>query len=83
MLLSNGMSNTTKESQVFVEAARREPGLNPHLVVIDAARGGQEASDWAHTDTRFRKTQATPWDFQAERLRRANVTPSQVQVIWM
>ena len=83
VLISNGMSNTTREFQVFVTMARQEPEINPRLVVVDCAQGGQEAGDWARSADRFRRETRDPWEVQAERLRQAGVTPAQVQVVWM
>ena len=83
VLISNGMSNTTREFQVFVKMAGQDPELNPRLLVVDCAQGGQEAGDWARSADRFRQQKRDPWEVQAERLRQAGVTPAQVQVVWM
>ena len=69
VLISNGMSNTTREFQVFVKMARQEPEINPRLAVVDCAQGGQEAGDWARSADRFRRETRDPWEVQAERLR--------------
>lgn len=76
VLLSIGMSNTTQEFQVFQELAAGETGLNPRLVIVDGAQGGQAAQITADPDARF-------WEVVDERLRNAGVTRGQVQVAWI
>jgi hypothetical protein len=83
VMISNGMSNTTGEFQVFVDQVQHDKDVNPKLVLIDAAQGGQDAQDWADPENRYRKDNDDPWTVQAQRLKQARITPSQVQVVWM
>ena len=81
VLLTHGMSNTTMESQCFLELANAEPRKNPAVVLVDGAQGGIDARKWVN-DTHTRRD-TSPWDTLASRLRAAQVTPAQVQVVWM
>jgi hypothetical protein len=76
VLLSIGMSNTTQEFQVFRQRAAGEIGLNPHLLIVDGAQGGQAADTTANPKAKF-------WDVVEQRLARADATPKQVQVVWL
>jgi lysophospholipase L1-like esterase len=86
VFISIGMSNTTQEFSEFVTLAKADSAVSPHVVVIDGAQGGQEASDWAHPSGRARKERGekrNPWDVLDARLKMAGVTTQQVQVVWM
>ncbi len=76
VFLSIGMSNTTMEFSAFQKAAARDPGLNPKLVIVDGAQGGQTAQITGQPDSNF-------WTVVAERLKQAGVTPHQVQAAWV
>ena len=76
VLLSIGMSNTTMEFQVFVKRAAEDKTLNPRLVPVDGAQGGQGADVTAVPNARF-------WKVVDERLAAAHVTPAQVQAVWI
>ena len=79
--ISFGMSNTTMEFKVFQKLI--EPlKLNPALAVVDCAQGGMVTSAWAK-DMKNPRTGGTPWDELARRLKAANVSPQQVQAVWM
>jgi len=75
-LLSIGMSNTTMEFSQFVQKAAADPRKAANVVVVDGAQGGKDATAWATAD-------AAPWKVAEERLKKAGVTPQQVQVIWI
>jgi hypothetical protein len=79
VLISIGMSNTTQEFSRFMQIARNDRAVDPHLVIVDGAQGGQESSGWAETGRRGRD----PWEELDRRLKEANVTPAQVQVAWI
>lgn len=83
VLLSNGMSNTTQEFQQFLRLANADRDKSPAVAIVDGAFGGQEASDWAYPEKRFRKQRPSPWDQLDRRLKQAGVTPLQVQVMWI
>lgn len=75
-LVSFGMSNTSQEFTTFVERVAGEPGVNPQLVLINGAQGGQ--ASWAWVDPN-----APTWDEVNARLADAGLTPEQVQIAWM
>ncbi|MFE1272544.1 hypothetical protein [Streptomyces sp. NPDC058757] len=76
VLISIGMSNTTQEFQKFVAATKTYGNLSDKLVIVDGAQGGKDASAWANP------SDAT-WSVLAGRLSNANVTPAQVQAVWL
>ena len=76
VLMSIGMSNTTREFSTFVRAAMSDPRKSDSVVVVDAAQGGKAAHQWAAVD-------AEPWNEANQRLQAAGVTPHQVQVLWI
>jgi hypothetical protein len=76
VLLTCGMSNTTQESQIFQRLAADDPVLNPQLVIVDGAQGGQTAAVTARPDANY-------WSIDTDRLRAAGVTSQQVQVVWL
>jgi hypothetical protein len=75
VLLSIGMSNTTREFRMFQQLAAGEK-LNPHLVIVDGAQGGQTARITADPQAKF-------WQVVQQRLEKAGVTSAQVQVAWI
>ncbi len=75
-VLSIGMSNTTMEYQTFMKRAVQEDGLDPHVVLVDGAQGGQSAVETSDARNHF-------WQVVDERLAAAGVTREQVQAIWM
>lgn len=77
VLISVGMSNTTQEFSRFKQLADADPEKSPKLVIVDCAQGGQTAARWAAG------TDAPVWRTTHERLRAADVTPRQVQVVWL
>jgi hypothetical protein len=76
VLLSIGMSNTTMEFSAFVREAAADPRKAANVVVVDGAQGGKDATAWATND-------APPWQIAGQRLTAAQVTPQQVQAIWI
>ena len=76
VLLTTGMSNTTMESQAFIKLASGDPDLNPHLLILDGAQGGQTARVIANPEANY-------WKVDDERLASAGVTASQVQAVWL
>ena len=81
VLMTHGMSNTTLESQRFIEVANADPLKNPAVVLVDGAQGGMDSRKWIE-DTHTRSG-ASPWDRLERRIKSAGATPPQVQVIWM
>ena len=76
VMISIGMSNTTIESQVFAKMLASGAGVNPKLLFVDCAQGGQVAGITANPKANY-------WNVDEERLRAAGVTPKQVQVAWV
>ena len=75
VLMSIGMSNTTMEYQTFMKLAAGE-ALNPNLVLVDGAQGGQSALETSDAKSNY-------WKVADERLKAAGVTAKQVQAVWM
>jgi lysophospholipase L1-like esterase len=75
-LVSIGMSNTTQEFSAFKTLADREPGKDPHLVIVDGAQGGQTASIWANPASAC-------WGVLDSRLQAAGISARQVAVVWL
>jgi hypothetical protein len=76
VLMSIGMSNTTMEYQTFMKLAGQQHDLNPHVVLVDGAQGGQSAVETSDPRTNF-------WKVVDQRLQTAGVTDQQVQAVWM
>lgn len=76
VLLSVGMSNATQEFSAFVAMARGDAKRDPHVVVVDGAQGGQDATRWMAPS-------AQTWSVVDDRLRQNGVTAAQVQAIWL
>lgn len=74
VLMSIGMSNTTREFSTFVSLIENDERKSPQVLVVDGAQGGKAAHQW---------TEAGPWDVADERLKQAGATPLQVQVLWI
>jgi len=80
VLMSIGMSNTRMEFAAFRDLARTDPKKSAEVVVVNAAIGGMDVTAWAES----RRTQwGTAWEGAERRLKEAEVTPEQVQVIWL
>jgi hypothetical protein len=76
VLISIGMSNTTMKFQAFQKLAAGDASLNPHLVLVDGAQGGQVAWVTSKPTTPF-------WEVVDERLKGAGVSRKQVQAAWV
>lgn len=76
VLLSVGMSNTAAVFATFKELADRDAQKSPQVLIVNGAVGGIGAKSWAMGAER-------PWSTLAQRLKDANVTPEQVQVVWI
>ncbi len=76
VVLSVGMSNTTQEFQRFMAVAGADSQVNPAVLLVDGAQGGQTAAEIQDPAARF-------WDVVDQRLATAGATADQVQIIWM
>ena len=81
VLLTHGMSNTTNESQRFIEVANVDPRKNPAVLIVDGAQGGIDSRQWVSGKPTRNGT--NPWDRLQQRIKSAGATPQQVQVVWM
>ncbi|MCX8038374.1 MAG: hypothetical protein N3D11_15200 [Candidatus Sumerlaeia bacterium] len=77
VLLSIGMSNTTQEFSRFKQLADADPAKSPHVVIVDGARGGQDAARWSE------KAGPQNWDLADAKIKDAGATPLQVQAVWL
>jgi hypothetical protein len=75
-LISIGMSNTTMKYQTFQKIAAEDRTLNPNLVLVDGAQGGQTARVTANPNSKF-------WQVVDQRLESAGVARNQVQAAWV
>jgi hypothetical protein len=75
-LISISMSNATQEFSRFKQMADRDPHKAAEVVIVDCAQGGQAMAEWGDP-------KATPWAVAMQRLKKAQVTPQQVQVAWI
>jgi hypothetical protein len=76
VLLSVGMSNTTLEYSTFKRLADADPRKNPELEIVDGAKGGQDAEAGKDPNARL-------WAAMDVKLNLAEVTPAQVQAVWL
>lgn len=74
VLLSLGMSNTKQEFQQFIKLARGQSSRRVSL--INGAQGGYDAARIADPTSQF-------WTLIDTQLERRNLSPLQVQVIWL
>ncbi len=75
-LVSISMSNATQEFSVFKKIADEDPRKSPQVAIVDCAQGGQAMAQWVDPNARA-------WIEADRRLEAANVSPKQVQVVWI
>jgi len=83
VFISLGMSNTTQEFSVFKKMADNDPNVNPTVQIVDCAVGGMAAHQWAYPDRVTRRNRPSPWTVMDNRLKKAEVSDQQVQVVWI
>lgn len=76
VLLSIGMSNTTQEFTAFQALSDQKGKRAKSVTLVDGAQGGQTADRIADPAANF-------WKVIDQRLKQANVTREQVQVVWL
>ncbi len=76
VLLSIGMSNVNAEFDSFTKLAQKETGINPRVLLINGALGGQTADKWVDP-------QALAWQELSKTLTRYDVSAQQVQAVWI
>ena len=70
------MSNATQEFSRFKQVADNSPLKSLQVVIVDCAQGGQAMAEWA-------PPMARPWGEARRRLAIANISPMQVQTVWI
>lgn len=78
-LLTVGMSNTRAESEAWGMAIRNDSEVNPHLVFVNGAQGGQTGAIVADESGRG----ANYWANVDRALQQAGISAAQVQAIWL
>ena len=76
VLLSIGMSNTSQEFEAFRRLAAESAGVDPSLLLVNGAQGGQDAERTYRADAPF-------WRGVDARLAAAGASSGQVQVVWL
>jgi hypothetical protein len=75
-LVSISMSNATQEYSRFKEIAGPDADKSPRVAIVDCAQGGQAMAQWVDPKARA-------WIEADRRLAAANVSPNQVQAVWV
>jgi hypothetical protein len=76
VVLSVGMSNTTREFSDFKSRADRDPVKSGFVELVDGAEAGWDAQKI--------KSSASPyWQIVDDRLNESNSYPDQVQIVWL
>jgi hypothetical protein len=81
VLLSVGMSNTSQASDGLARQLRGYADKNPALVFVNGAQGGMTAKAIQNPDDNATGTRY--WTTSDDRLKKAGVTPLQVQAVWI
>ena len=76
VVLSIGMSNTTREFSDFKSRADRDPMKSGLVELVDGAEAGWDAQ-------RIKSPASPYWALVDQRLNESNSNPEQVQVIWL
>jgi hypothetical protein len=76
VLVSVGMSNTLIETNGLISLAGSDKNLNPSLVIVNGAEGGEDARTLVSNPGPY-------WTYVANQLAASNVTAQQVQAAWL
>ena len=76
VVLSIGMSNTTREFSDFKSRADRDPLTSGFVDLVDGAVAGWDAQ-------RIKSPASPYWQLVDDRLNESNSSPEQVQVVWL
>ena len=76
VVLSIGMSNTTREFSDFKSRADRDPVKSGFVELVDGAEAGWDAH-------RIKSPTSPYWELVDQRLNEANSYPDQVQAVWL
>ena len=74
--VSIGMSNASQEFTRFVQLVASDPDVAPAVVAVNGAQGGVSAADMADPAAPY-------WTLLLSRVQQADLTPEQVQVLWI
>ncbi len=75
VVLSQGFSNVAQEFPAFQSLAYVDPAVNPDVVTVNGAKGGQDAWEWQNPYD-------DAWAHAKQQLAYQGLTPADVQVIW-
>jgi hypothetical protein len=81
VLLGIGFSNTVQGFGGFMQVAKNDKDINPHIVLVNGAMGGMSANMVQNPDDKGRGTKY--WTHVDDQLKTAGVTRAQVEVIWI
>ncbi len=76
VLVTIGMSNTSRESDVFIPLANSDPVKNPKVKIVNGALGGHDAKMAADINNDY-------WQFVQDQIAAAGFTNAQVQAAWV
>jgi len=76
VMISIGMSNTSREFSQFIRLADADARKNPSLLMIDAARNAAHATEIAVQSSEY-------WIHVDRQLQCCKVSAAQVQVVWL
>ena len=90
VLVSIGMSNTLIETNGLISVAKSDPSLNPSLVIVNGAEGGEDARSivanpgpyWSYVDNQLTGAGVTPQQVEAGWLKEADASPSGSQIAY-
>jgi len=81
-LISIGFSNTVQCFEGFMDVARRDRSINPHVILANCAQGGRSAFMIKNAEDGTIGT--AYWkEWVGEHLKAAELTAEQVQVVWL
>ncbi len=75
VMISVGMSNTSREFGPFIQVANRDDRKSPDVVLVNCAQGSRAARQWVEMED--------VWQGLERNLARNQVTTRQVQVAWV
>ncbi len=81
VLLTIGMSNTMQATTGFQQAASGDSEINPQVVIVNGAQGGQTAARTVDPDDGA--SGSAYWKGVDDRLKSAGVSRGQVQAVWI
>lgn len=83
VVMSLGMSNTTMEFSAFMAMSEEDPQRANRVTLVDGATGSMDVLAWADNTRYPNHDNKTTWEIAKDRLAAADVTPEQVQILWI